>query len=177
ASRRREEALADSEERFRQLVTHIQQVFWINAYEGALLYVSPSYERVWGRPTAELYERRSSWRDALHPDDRERVASYMAEHRGQEYEVTYRIVRPDGEVRWIHDRGFPVPDPTGRVYRLAGIADDITERILATQRIESAEQHYRRLITTSPYAVYTMDVNGLFTELNPAAEDLLGLEA
>src|SRR5690606_17920513 len=113
----------------------------------------------------------------LHPDDRERVASYMAEHRGQEYEVTYRIVRPDGEVRWIHDRGFPVPDPTGRVYRMAGIADDITERILATQRIESAEQHDRRLITTSPYAVYTMDVNGLFTELNPAAEDLLGLEA
>jgi len=177
ASKRREEALADSEERFRQLVTHIQQVFWINAYEGALLYVSPSYERVWGRPTAELYERRSSWRDALHPDDRERVASYMAEHRGQEYEVTYRIVRPDGEVRWIHDRGFPVPDPTGRVYRMAGIADDITERVLATQRIESAEQHYRRLITTSPYAVYTMDVNGLFTELNPAAEDLLGLVA
>jgi len=173
-SKRREQALADSEERFRQLVTHIPQVFWINAYKGALLYVSPSYERVWGRPVADLYERRASWREALHPDDRERVVSYLAEHGGTEYEITYRIVRPDGAVRWIHDRGFPVPDLTGRVYRMAGIADDITERVLATQRIESAEQHYRRLITTSPYAVYTMDVNGVFTELNPAAEELLG---
>ncbi|HEU5207830.1 MAG TPA: PAS domain S-box protein [Longimicrobiales bacterium] len=177
SSRHREEALADSEERFRQLVTHIPQVFWINAYKGELLYVSPSYEEVWGRSQAELYERRSSWRESLHPEDRDRVAHFLATHGASEYEITYRIQRPDGEVRWIRDRGFPVPDSTGRVYRMAGIAEDITERVLATQRVEAAEQHYRRLITTSPYAVYTMDVNGVFTELNPAAEVLLGSPA
>jgi len=176
-SHRREMALADSEERFRQLVTHIPQVFWINAVEGGLLYVSPSYEQVWGRPAAELYERRSSWRESIHPDDRERVFCYLSSRRGAEYEVTYRIVRPNGEIRWIRDRGFPVPDSTGRIYRMAGIAEDITERVLATQRVEAAERHYRRLITTSPYAVYTMDVNGVFTELNPAAEELLGAPA
>lgn len=173
-SRRREEALADSEERFRQLVTHIPQVFWINAIRGQLLYITPSYEEVWGRPVAELYENRSAWRDALHPDDRERVVNALANRQDDEYEITYRIVRPDGGVRWIRDRGFPIADATGRAYRMAGIAEDITERILAQQRIEAAEQHYRRLITTSPYAIYTMDVNGAFTELNPAAEALLG---
>lgn len=177
ASKSREAELADSEERFRQLVTHIPQVFWMSVARGPLLYISPSYERVWGRPAAELYERRSAWREALHPDDRQRVVDYLAEHVNAPYELTYRIVRPDGDVRWISDRGFPIPDAAGRVYRMAGIAEDITERVLATQRIEAAEQHYRRLITTSPYAVYTIDTEGRFTELNPAAEDLLAASA
>src|SRR5690606_6581099 len=177
ASKSREAELADSEERFRQLVTHIPQVFWMSVARGPLLYISPSYERVWGRQAAELSERRSAWREALHPDDRQRVVDYLAEHVNAAYELTYRIVRPDGDVRWISDRGFPIPDAAGRVYRMAGIAQDITERVLATQRIEAAEQHYRRLITTSPYAVFTIDTEGRFTELNPAAEDLLAASA
>lgn len=127
-----EEALRDSEEKLRQLAENIREVFWVRDDESErILYVSPAYEAVWGRTCASLIERPRSFLAAVHPEDAERVASTFILHHadGSAYEHKYRIVRPDGSIRWIWARVSPIRDTNGKVYRTAGIAEDITERM------------------------------------------------
>src|SRR5262249_57423692 len=94
-----------------------------------IVYVGPAYEQVWGQSCRSLYEQPRSCLDAVHPEDRQRVLAALEQHgRGEPSDIEYRVVRPDGSVRWVRDRGFPVQDAAGRVYRFAGIAEDITER-------------------------------------------------
>ena len=124
ASKLVEEELRESELRFRQLAENIDQVFWLVDLDGRLLYVSPAYSHVWGRDVAELDSDPKSYQEAVHPEDRERVAAEAGNRAG--IDLTYRIVRPDGSIAWIHDRSFPVRDEHGTVVRLAGIATDVT---------------------------------------------------
>jgi two-component system, cell cycle sensor histidine kinase and response regulator CckA len=124
-----ETALRESEEKFRQLAENINEVFWItDPAKNRMLYISPAYEKIWGRSCASLYQSPRSWLDAIHPEDRPRIveAATTKQPRG-EYDETYRILRPDGSVRWIHDRAFPIRNPAGEVYRVVGTAEDVTE--------------------------------------------------
>lgn len=137
------EALQASDERFRQMAESIADVFWmVEVDTGAVLYVSPAYERIWGRPVAELAERPEARFEAIVPEDRERVKRAVA-RQAEGLREDYRILRPDGSVRWIADRGYPVPDANGRIYRVVGVARDITERkqleeqYLRAQRMEA----------------------------------------
>lgn len=104
-------------------------MFWLSDPEKSrVLYVSPAYEEIWGRSCAELYASPRSWLDAIHPEDRERVqTASLTKQISGEYDEEYRIIRPNGTVRCIRDRAFPVRDHTGKVYRLAGLAEDITQ--------------------------------------------------
>jgi PAS domain S-box-containing protein len=123
-----EAALRDSEQRFRQVTESIGEVFWLtDLAKSQMIYVSPAYEKIWGRPCAELYQSPHTWMEAIHQEDRPAVqeAAITMQVTGG-YDVIYRITRPDGAVRWIHDRAFPIRDAAGRVYRVAGVADDIT---------------------------------------------------
>ncbi len=123
-----EQVLRESEERFRQLAENIQEVFWMTA-NNQILYVSPAYERIWGRTRSSLYESPRSWLDAIHPDDRAQVLrAAKAIQAGGSYDEMYRIQRPDGAVRWIHDHAFPVRGVKGEIVRIVGTAEDITER-------------------------------------------------
>ena len=126
--KRMEDALRESEERFREVTENIREVFWMtDPGKQEMLYVSPAYEDIWGRSCSSLYRAPLSWLDAIHPDDRERVRqAAMADQAGGGYAEEYRIVRPDGSVRWIRDRAFPVRNASGAVYRIAGIAEDVT---------------------------------------------------
>ncbi|OJY66666.1 MAG: hypothetical protein BGP12_15375 [Rhodospirillales bacterium 70-18] len=138
-------SLRESEERFRQLAENIREVFWIiDPASRQVLYVSPAYETIWGRSCDSLRQRPEDWLEAIDPEDRRRVQARVArQSAGEEYDETYRIVRPDGSVRWIHDRGFPVRDAAGASYRMVGLAEDITERkrieaqVLRAQRLDS----------------------------------------
>jgi two-component system, cell cycle sensor histidine kinase and response regulator CckA len=141
-----EQALRESEERFRQLAENItESVFWMSdptAME--MLYVSPAYERIWGRTCASLYANFMDWIEAIHPEDRQRVhAGFFEQSLLGNYDEEYRIIRPDGSMRWIRDRGFPIKNHTGVAYRVVGIAEDITNRKLTeaalrrTERLES----------------------------------------
>jgi len=143
------EALRESEERFRQLAENINEVFWmVTPDSNKRLYVSPAYEEIWGRSCQSLYDQSNSWSDAIHPQDREFViAKLEGRSRGESTDVEYRIVRPDGSIRWIRDRGFPVRDEQGRVYRIAGIAEDITLRKQAELETYKALQRERELST------------------------------
>lgn len=143
--KRSEEALRASEERFRQLAENIREVFWMTDPEkNRMIYVSPGYEMIWGRTCQSLYDCPRSWIDAIHPDERTRVLEAALSKQDQgEYNVTYRIARPDGTIRWIRDRAFPIRDAGGKVFRIAGIAEDITEwrnmedRLRQSQKMDS----------------------------------------
>jgi two-component system, cell cycle sensor histidine kinase and response regulator CckA len=145
-NRKRDEgALRESEARFRQIAENIREVFWLAEPDlSRIVYVSPAYEAIWGRAVKRLYANPNDWLNAIHVDDRERVmASAAAQILSGNYEAQYRIVRPDGQVRWIHDRGFPVRDDAGNMIRFAGFAEDVTQRLQLedelrqTQKMES----------------------------------------
>ena len=127
---RHEEAVRESREMFRQLAENIHEVFWLSTPDkNQILYISPGYERIWGRTCQSLYGSPKSWLDAIHPDDRSRVIeAAMTRQVAGSYDEEYRIVRPDGSIRWIRDRAFPIRDTAGAIFRIAGIAEDITER-------------------------------------------------
>jgi two-component system CheB/CheR fusion protein len=94
-----------------------------------LLFISPAYAEIWGRTCQSLYEQPESFLEAIHPDDQEHVCEAVRRQRLGEYtNEEYRVVRPDGSLRWVWDRGFPIKDQAGQVYRVSGIADDITAR-------------------------------------------------
>ncbi|HSI12287.1 MAG TPA: PAS domain S-box protein [Chthoniobacter sp.] len=137
-----ETAMRQSEERFRQVVENIQEVFWmLDAKDGRLLYISPGYDKIWGRSSDALYESPDTWFAAIHPDDRERVPSRSElKSAAAQFDEEYRIIRPDGSVRWIHDRAFPIRDNNGDVYRLAGVAEDITERRQIEERLRQSQK-------------------------------------
>jgi len=124
-----EERSRQSDERFRQLAENIREVFWMADIEkSGVIYISPAYEKIWGRTCQSLYKQPASFLEAIHPDDRARVIKALDWRKTTDYDETYRIVQPQGDILWIHDRGFPIKDKSGRVYRMAGIAEDITER-------------------------------------------------
>ena len=138
------QALTESEQRFRQMAEQIRDAFFlIEMKTGAILYVSPAYEEIWGRTCESLYADARSWVDAIHPDDRERVNQEFAKQQvSGQFDTEYRILRPDGDVRWIHARTFSIRDESGNVYRSAGVAEDTTERRRATEELRESERRF-----------------------------------
>ncbi|HYG77899.1 MAG TPA: PAS domain S-box protein [Planctomycetota bacterium] len=132
-----ESALRESEERFRQMADHIRQVFYVVSSDfSRILYISPAYREVWGRPVEELYKNTRAWMTSIHPDDFERVrASIERSFETGEHNLEFRIIRPDGTVRWLHDQAFHIRDSRGVSFRVVGAAEDITERKTAEQEL------------------------------------------
>ncbi len=143
-----EEALRTSEERFRQVAENIHEIFWLtDVAKTRMLYVSPAYEEISGRTCDSLYENPRSWLEAVHPEDRSRVRLAIETRQAAgDYREEYRIRQPGGAVRWISERAVPVRDADGAVYRIAGVAEDVTERrkleeqFRQTQKLEEIGQ-------------------------------------
>jgi diguanylate cyclase (GGDEF)-like protein/PAS domain S-box-containing protein len=134
--RRVQGQLRQSEERFRELAENINEVFFLIGPSGTpMIYISPAYADVWGRSCESLYANPLSWIESIHPEDRPRVEAQMRTDVGK-FQMEYRIIRPDGSVRWLWARTFPIRDENGNVYRLAGIAEDITLRHNAEDRVQ-----------------------------------------
>jgi diguanylate cyclase (GGDEF)-like protein/PAS domain S-box-containing protein len=150
--KRAEEALRRSEEQFRQLAENIHEVFFVRTPEPAAraIYVSPAYDEIWGRPRQEIYERLAAWTDAIHPDDREQaMATFGQSPQGAPTGSEYRVVRPDGSLRWIRDRSWPVCDSSGRHHRVVGIAEDITEHKQAEEALRKSNESLNRSLEES----------------------------
>ena len=146
-----ERTVQESQDRFRQLTRHIREVFWMtDPTKQQMLYVSPGYERIWGRSCESLYDSPQSWLDAIHPEDRPRVLdAAMHKQAVGTYNEQYRILRSDGAIRWISDRAFPVRDSSGVVYRIVGLAGDITDQVRAQEFLRASEERLELVIQGS----------------------------
>ncbi len=136
-------ALSDAQSLFREIAENIRDVVWMtDASKARMLYVSPSYESIWGRTRESLYRHPQSWLEAIHPEDRPSIerAAVTSQVKGA-YDVEYRILRPDGSTRLIHDRAFPIAAPSGKVERIVGLAEDVTERRHAEETRTLRERH------------------------------------
>jgi two-component system, cell cycle sensor histidine kinase and response regulator CckA len=172
--KRVEAALRESEERLRQIAETTRDVLWICDLAGSeFYYVSPAYETVWGASRQSLYDDATSFLERVHPLDRPRALEAMRSWKPGAA-VEYRVIRPDGRVRWVCSRGEPVRNEQGEIYRIAGHTIDITEKKLSQEARLDAEAHYRRLVDTSPYGIYAVDLGGRFIEVNASAEQIIG---
>jgi PAS domain S-box-containing protein len=172
-----ENALRESEEKFRQIAENIQDVIWVSdAFTYQSIYVSPVYEKVWGRRCEDLYKNSIGWREAIHPNDRSRVEEALQKRKPNEfYDEEYRIIRPDNSVRWIRDRGFPIKHANGEVYRIVGIAEDITERKQSEEIIYKQQQQFIALVENSPDIIVRLDPQLRHLYINPAIEKETGI--
>jgi PAS domain S-box-containing protein len=144
--KRAEESLRESEERFRQLAENVRGVFWLQEDEWQrLLYISPVYEEFWGRTCQSLYEHPRSWIESVHPEDRDLVFNHLEQQNsGISTETHFRITRPDGSMRWMRCRAFPLKDQSGKVYRVVSLVEDITERRQFEEELRAPRRRRRR---------------------------------
>ena len=169
-----QQRLRQSEERFRQLAEHIHEVFWITDLEKKrILYVSPAYEPIWGRSCDSLYAYPHTWMEAVHPEDRERVSEAVSRQASGEYDEEFRIVQPGGRVRWVRDRAFPVRTEGGEVYRIVGLARDVTERRRALEQLREQAS----LLDKAQDAIVVRDLEHRISYWNKGAEQLYGWSA
>jgi PAS domain S-box-containing protein len=175
ARRRIESELSVSVLRFQQMADSIRDVFFLGeADSNRILYVNPAYEEIWGRSRESLYANPGSWADSIHPDDRASTREKYKEGISTgKFEYEYRIVRPDGSIRWIQLRGFPVRDDAGRIARIAGVAEDITER----KQIDVTRARMAAIVDSSEDAIIGKDINGIVTDWNPGATKVFGFSA
>ncbi|MEB3173949.1 MAG: PAS domain-containing protein, partial [Cyanobacteriota bacterium] len=169
-------SLAESEQRFRQLAANIEQVFYLTDIQtNQILYLGPQYEKIWQRSCASLYANPRSYLDALRPEDQPlALEAYQAQRQGRQTATEYRIRRPDGTERWILDRCFPVKDEGGQVYRVCGIAEDITER--KALELQLSQEHRKReaIFQTVLDGIHLVDRGGNLVEASPSFYRMLG---
>ncbi len=166
--------LRASESKFRQMADSIADVFFLQTSDGSrMLYVSPAYERIWGRSCDSLYANSFSWTDSIHPADRERALASFVEGQSTGFDFEFRILRPDGETRSINVRGFPMLDAEGTPYRTAGVASDITAR----KRSEETMRRFTAAMDALQDATLIVDRESMrFVHANDAACRYLGCE-
>jgi diguanylate cyclase (GGDEF)-like protein/PAS domain S-box-containing protein len=171
--RRAAENLEKSELRFRQMAENVSDVFYLrNIDSSQIYYVSPVYERIWGRTCDSLYANPASWAESIHPEDVDSArVQHEAGQRTGKFDYEFRIVRPDGEIRWIQVRGFPILDDAGVPYRTAGVASDVTQRKQADLRIKGLNRLNAVLSSISSAIVRVSSRDELFTEACRIAVD------
>ena len=151
-------------ELFRQLADSVHEIFWVLDPTGSrVLYVNRAYETVTGRPREQLYRDPQIWREAVHPDDRARIEEIP---RLAEHDIEFRIVRPDGEVRWIWSRGTQVRDERGEVRSIVGVAEDITRRKRAEQELEWSLSLLRATLDATADGILALDLDERLTVFN-----------
>jgi len=156
------------------LVQHIDEVFfWRDRDCLRPYYVSQAYERIWGQSCESAYAHPSSWIESIHPDDRERVTQEFERAGADPTQVEYRIVRPDGGLRWIWVRMFPIRRDMGTPTRMIGIAQDCTER----KQAERMQAFLASIVESSDDSIVGTDLNGRVVSWNQGAEKLFGYAA
>ena len=173
-----EDELLASEERFRQFAENSADVFWILDAETAHLeYLNPVYEKMFGISPDLVMQDRTRRLDLVHPDDREKAASGLEIARaGKTFTRSYRIIRPsDGQTRWIRDTGFPIRDANGKIVRVAGLAQDITEDRNRSEALATSEERFRILVEGTPdYAMFLLNKDNVITYWSSGAERVFG---
>ena len=164
---------------FRELIENSEQVFWLVSLDlGRLIYVSPSFESVWGFPPERALADYGACLECMDAQTRARVLALAGEHlAGGRSDIEYRITQPDGDERVLRDRGFPVRDASGRIYRIAGVTDDVTEQRRTETALHQASVRLESVLEASPVAIIALDRKMTVLLWNGAAEKLFGWSA
>jgi PAS domain S-box-containing protein len=146
-----EEKLLKSQEKFRQMAENVEEGVWINDVGSKnTMYVNPAYEKIFGLSKGNIKQNPGAWIDLLHPDDVERVSKHayriFNKHDFEEKRIEYRIIRPDGSLRWIQSQISPIKNENGEIIRFVGVTDDITERVLAEEKIQKSLEEKELLL-------------------------------
>jgi two-component system cell cycle sensor histidine kinase/response regulator CckA len=158
---------------FHQFADNVEVVLWMSdTAKNEIIYVSPSYEQIWGRTAQSLYENPMSFVEAIHPDDRDRVLAAVMKQAEAPYQEEYRVVRPDGNIRWVKDRAFLVRDAGGKVYRIVGIAEDITALREAQDRLVYTQA---QVVSNAKFAALGEMASGIAHEINNPLAVIHGL--
>jgi PAS domain S-box-containing protein len=173
------EELRIAEERLRQLAENIPEVFFVITLDPVqVTYVSPAYDEIWGTSRQAVYEDPRAWMQAIHEEDQERVGIIFAEClQGRHVNMEYRVVRPDGSIRHIHTRAFPVPNAERKPSRIVGLAEDVTQRKRAEEARRESEDQVRLLLESTAEAIYGINLKGDCTFCNAACVRMLGYES
>ncbi|MEB3121824.1 MAG: response regulator [Snowella sp.] len=171
-----EKELRESENRFRQLAENIDDVVYLVDIEAnQMLYISPSYEVIWQRSCQSLYDAPESYLENVYEEDRLKVIqAYEQKRLKNNTQVEYRIVLPDGSLRWILDSSFIVKTDTTEGTRACGIAKDISDRKQAEIALRESEQFNRQLITEFPVGLVSCRMDGQLVYVNPVYAQILG---
>ena len=170
-------SLSESEQRFRQVVENIGEVFWMTDIEKrTMIYISPGYEKIWGRTVASLYASPDNWLESIHSEDRDYIMQASMEQSTKAYDVEYRILRPDNTIRWIHDRAFSVNDTDGKTRRIVGVAADVTERRKAQQELSRRERELEEAQRIAQIGSWEADLAGKNALWSNEQFRLLGME-
>jgi PAS domain S-box-containing protein len=167
-----EAAIRANEAQFRGFAAHSSNLIWIgDPAADTIIYRSAAYERIWGVPCSEGATDIVEWMKDVHPDDRQQVQHALASVKaGEVVQFEYRIIRPaDGAVRWLRDTSFPIPDETGAVARIGGIAEDLTLEDVRQAYIVSAKaadaRRLARLVRELGYRARTFASAAAFLDI------------
>jgi PAS domain S-box-containing protein len=161
-------ALRESEEKLKLITETVEDVFWMTTPNiGEMVYVSPSYKKIWGCSKESLYQSPKSFMESVHPEDREELLKVIEEHENRPWNCEYRIVRPDGTIRWIHDRGYPILDEDGNLRLRTGVSTDITNRKQAEETLRQSEEKFAKTFLSAPLLMTLSKVDdGTYVEVN-----------
>jgi len=178
ALRHRLAGLGDDEARFLNLVDATGAVIWITECDPErVVYCSPSFEQIWGRTVEEIYREADLWVQCIHPEDRGRIgqafAQWLAEPT-QRWEAEFRIVRPDGQLRWIHERGVAMAEKGVRL-RVIGVSTDVTDRLLTAQALRESEERFALAVEGSADGIWDWDIVSNQMYMSQRAQELYGL--
>ena len=179
ARKKVEAELRKSRERFELAVQGSQDGLWDWDLTTDEVYYSPRYKAMLGYEDHEFPNRRQEWEERVHPDDVERVRSELRAHfksRESLSWVEFRFRHKDGSYRWIRSRAFVLRDPTGRVYRMAGSHEDITDRKNAEEELAHERYLLHTLMDNMPDAIFFFDTANRAIRVNKTLAELVGLE-
>jgi PAS domain S-box-containing protein len=144
------------------ITNNLADVVWMSdPKKQKIIYISPSYDRLWGRDRQKLQEEPLDFIVPIHPEDRERVLAAFPKQVLGTYAEIYRLVDEEGNIRWIEDRAYPIKDDKGIVYRVVGIASDITEKILVEKKIREQNELFEKIVNNIPIFLTVYDEKGL----------------
>src|SRR6266852_2974740 len=173
---RQDAVLKKSEARFRQMAENIQEIFWMmNPVTKEATYVSPAFEQICETPLEALYSNPTSYRELIHPEDRQRVLAGLEKlERTNRFEEEFRIVCPSGTVKWMRAIGFHVTDSAGAIQTFVGTVQEITARKEMEAVLRESEDRYRDLVEHSTDLICTYNLEGQLLSVNELPARLLG---
>ncbi|NES96235.1 MAG: PAS domain S-box protein [Desertifilum sp. SIO1I2] len=181
-----QQALFESKQRLDGILTSIEDIVWsVSLQRDRLLYLNAAVQNVFGHPVEAFFDRPQLWIEMVDRRDRPLVENFNRVCIEQGYqEITYRIIRPDGETRWLHDRAKLAYDDRGVAVRIDGIITDITERQRAeaeirrlnetlARRVQETETRYQQIVELAEEGIWVIDGNGITTYVNQAMARML----